>query len=96
MLDASLIARRLAQIEAVRAHAADLIVRVHRETMKARLQQAVRHLDEAEGWLNNKDFNTQPLIVKMVDAEVRVAMGITAGVQGTLDTYGPDAEWMNR
>jgi len=83
--------QRLDFIEVQRAEAARLMSAANHDTMKAHVRLAVRDLDEATIFLNEKDVDHRPNILKMADLAVEIATARMAIVAKALADYGPDA-----
>jgi hypothetical protein len=61
------------------------------DTMKHQLLLAIRDLDEARQWLDHDDIDHRPLILRIVDMAIELAMARLIAVQRALETYGLDA-----
>jgi hypothetical protein len=85
MTDSSARSQRLGQIEALQAQGARLIADATDETMKTRVQLAMRDLDDAIRWLNQEDIDREPHLLRIIDTTIDLATRNMAFVANALD-----------
>jgi hypothetical protein len=83
---------RLALIREKQADAALLLMRVNHDTLKELIRLASRELDEAISWLDKKEADSNPSILKIVDCITSLTSCRLTIVDDALKAHGPDAK----
>jgi hypothetical protein len=83
--------RLLTDIETQQAEAVRLMTLAEHDTIKEQVRLAIRDLDEALHWLNEKNVDTRPSILRIADLAFGLATWRLTMVKNALDKYGPGA-----
>ena len=82
---------RAANIAYFRAEADRIYNAVRQPPMKLQVTMALFDLAEAEKWLERKNIEKQPAILKIVDLAISFAESRLKMVSDAFEQYGPDA-----
>jgi len=82
---------RLTLIKTSLAEADRLLLLSRQEPMKEQLRRAARDLEEASTWLEKRDVDHRPSILKITDLALDLARWRLNMVSEALEKYGPDA-----
>lgn len=83
--------RRLNTIESTRQEAAGLLAGSGPDSIKSYIHRAVRHLIEADLWLNDTSI-AETARLQHTDAEISAAVSLLAHVTKALSTQAPDSK----
>ena len=82
---------RLTVIKTSLVEAERLLCLIRQEPMKEQLRRATRDLEEAAAWLDKRDVDNRPAILKITDLALELARWRLTMVNQALEKYGPDA-----